>query len=54
MTVEIIDGIRVMKLRDVPEPGQAAAPDMAMLHLWRLLSGGHDMRDLTACNRHIL
>lgn len=51
MTVEIIDGIRVMKLRDVAVPGQVGAQDMAMLHIWRLLSGGHDMRDMTACDR---
>tara|TARA_R110002124_G_scaffold141189_1_gene305595 strand:- start:471 stop:632 length:162 start_codon:yes stop_codon:yes gene_type:complete len=45
MKVEMVDGIRVMKLSD---KGQQRAEDrdaMTMLHIWRLLNGGHAMRD---------
>lgn len=53
MTIEMIDGVRVLKLRDAHLPGEAhAEADLTMLHLWRLLTGGHMMRDVTACERH--
>lgn len=44
MTVEYIDGIKVMRLHDC----QGKAPqgqDMAMLRIWQMLTGGHAMRD---------
>jgi len=51
MTVETIDGIRVLKLRD-HAPTAAAADDMlTLVHIWRLLSGGHALRDTTVASR---
>lgn len=44
MTVEYVDGIKVMRLHDCSgqrESGQ----DMAMLRIWQMLTGGHAMRD---------
>lgn len=54
MKVEMIDGVRVLKLRD--HPGTHAARDdmMTVAHLWRLLSGGHALRDATPTMRHYL
>lgn len=54
MKIEIIDGIRVMKLSD---RGQRRAEDpdaMTMLHIWRLLNGGHAMRDCSIGSRRIM
>jgi hypothetical protein len=44
MTVEYIDGIKVMRLHDLTGTG-GRAKDMAMLHIWQMLTGGHAMRD---------
>lgn len=48
MTVEVVDGIKVMKLRDDALAPRPAASDMlalALAQLWQLLSGGHALRD---------
>ena len=51
MTVEYIDGIKVMRLHDAA--GQAGhAEDQAMLRIWQILTGGHAMRDASVyCHR---
>jgi hypothetical protein len=56
MTVEIIDGIRVLKLRDAArgQGGMIAAEDAALFHIWRLLSGGAALRDNAVGPRRIL
>lgn len=51
MTVEYVDGIRVIRIHDA---GGAARHDdgLAMLRIWQLLTGGHAMRDVSAvCRR---
>jgi hypothetical protein len=51
MTVEYIDGIKVMRLHDC-SGGGSCAEDLAMLRIWQLLTGGHGMRDATVfCRR---
>lgn len=54
MTVEMIDGIRVLKLTDRARQGAADSDTMTMVHLWRLLSGGHGLRDTTISPRRFL
>jgi len=55
MTVETIDGVRVLKLKDRTGAHSAAADDMmTMVHIWRLLSGGHALRDNSVVQRHFL
>lgn len=59
MTVEIVDGIKVLKLQDDDaaraEARKAMADDMRTLaHLFSLLSGGHGMRDGTVFERRVL
>lgn len=55
MKTEMIDGIRVLKLRDHSRAGSGTADDMmTMVHLWKLLSGGHALRDMTATDRRFL
>jgi len=55
MTVEMIDGMRVLKLRDHSRNPQPRGDDMVtMVHLWRLLSGGHALRDTTLAPRRFL
>ena len=53
MIVETIDGIRVLKLRG---QGSADALDdrLALVQLWRLMAGGHDLRDITPGARRFL
>ena len=54
MTVEIIDGIRVLKLNDRAQRGAAADDSLTMVHIWRLLSGGHALRDTSIGPRRFL
>ena len=53
MIVETIDGIRVLKLRG---QGSADALDdrLALVQLWRLMAGGHELRDITPGARRFL
>lgn len=44
MTVEYVDGIKVMRLRDC-SGARGQAEDLAMLRIWQMLTGGHGMRD---------
>lgn len=54
MTIEMQDGLRVLKLKDHSQAYGAALDDqITMLHLWRLLSGGHEMRDTTVTDRRL-
>ena len=54
MTIEIQDGLRVLKLKDASGAhGHALDDQMTMLHLWRLLSGGHALRDMTVAERRL-
>lgn len=54
MTVEVIDGVRVLKLRDRTGARAAADDMMTVAHIWRLLSGGHALRDATVMPRRFL
>lgn len=54
MTVEIVDGLRIIKLHDKPHNGAPDADTLTMMHLWRLLSGGHGLRDHSVFGRHYL
>ena len=55
MSVEMVDGIRVIKLKDSDEGAREKADDMrTMAHLWQLLSGGHALRDGTVFERDVL
>jgi len=51
MKVEIVDGIRVMKLSDRDQRAHDDRDAMTMLHIWRLLNGGHAMRDCSLGSR---
>ena len=52
MTVNYVDGMKVMKLHDCHGVGGQGDDAMAMLRIWQLLSGGHAMRDASAyCHR---
>lgn len=50
MTVEYIDGIKVMRLHDC-QGAQRAGEDLAMLRIWQMLTGGHAMRDAGVFSR---
>lgn len=54
MTVEMIDGVRVLKLRDHGGTRAAADDMITVAHIWRLLSGGHALRDGTPTPRRYL
>lgn len=56
MKVEMIDGVRVLKLRDRSGAGTEKRADdtMTTVHIWRLLSGGHDLRDTGVGPRRFL
>ncbi|SEM91175.1 hypothetical protein SAMN05216227_100492 [Pseudorhodobacter antarcticus] len=54
MTVEMIDGVRVMRLNDHATRTAADDDMMTMVHLWRLLSGDNALRDATIAPRRYL
>ena len=55
MTVETIDGVRVLKLSDhAPELASAADDTLTLVHIWRLLSGDHTLRDTAVGSRTYL
>lgn len=54
MTVEMIDGIRILKLNDRTQRGAVADDTLTMVHIWRLLSGGHALRDTSVGCRRFL
>jgi hypothetical protein len=54
VTVEIIDGIRVLKLNDRAHRGALADDTLTMVHIWRLLSGGQTLRDMSVGARRYL
>jgi hypothetical protein len=54
MTIEIIDGIRVLKLNDRAQRGAVADDTLTTVHIWRLLSGGHMLRDMSVGARRYL
>jgi hypothetical protein len=54
MKVETIDGIRVITLYDSAPQHGVDQDTVTMLHIWRLLSGGHEMRDNSACARRYI
>ncbi len=55
MTIGMQDGVRVLKLKDRSgQHGSKADDMMTMVYLWRLLSGGHQLRDMTVGDRHFL
>lgn len=50
MTVEYVDGIKVMRLHDCSGP-HGHSEDLAMLRIWQMLTGGHAMRDAGVFSR---
>lgn len=54
MTVEMIDGIRVLKLNDRVQHGAVADDTLTIVHIWRLLSGGQALRDTSVGPRRFL
>ncbi len=57
MTVEVVDGVKVIKLRDsaLDRPAPQEAQDMlTMAYLWQLLSGGHGLKDGSIFERRVL
>jgi hypothetical protein len=55
MTVEMIDGIRVIKLRDSASGGMDAAQDMrAVAYIHMLLGGAHGARDTAIYSRRMV
>lgn len=54
MSVEIIDGVRVLKLNDRAQHGAAADDTLTMVHIWRLLTGAQTLRDTTVGTRRFL
>ncbi len=54
MIVEIVDGIRVIKLKDAGAAGADHASDIrAVAHIWMLLGGGHLARDASIYSRRL-
>jgi hypothetical protein len=51
MTVEYIDGIKVMTLYDCHSDSGMVDDNLAMLRIWQLLTGGHSMHDVGSTNR---
>jgi hypothetical protein len=45
MTVEYVDGVKVMKLHDCGGSSAQADDALAVVKIWQLLTGGHAMRD---------
>ena len=55
MSVEIIDGIRVLKLKDGPSMAVYAARERrAVAQIWMLLGGGQMSRDAAIYSRGLL
>ncbi|MGB8812911.1 MAG: hypothetical protein WCC57_06975, partial [Paracoccaceae bacterium] len=56
MTVETIDGIRVLKLKDarLSATWERAGDTQTLVHIWRLLSGGHALQAATTADHHSL
>lgn len=57
MTVEVVNGEKVMKLHDdaLDAGASARADDMLTLaYLWQLLSGGHQIKDNSVFSRRVL
>ena len=54
MTIETIDGIRVIKLTDKSGHDERAQEMLTMARLWSLISGGHELRDTTVTERRVL
>lgn len=53
MTVEFVDGIKVIRLHDCHGDHGRADDTQAMLRIWQLLTGGHAMRDASAFCRRV-
>jgi hypothetical protein len=53
MTVEYVDGIKIMHLHDCNGAGGGFDDTMAMLRIWQLVTGGHSMRDQSVFNRRL-
>jgi hypothetical protein len=54
MSVEIIDGVRVLKLDNRAQRGAVADDTLTMVHIWHLLTGAQSLRDATIGPRHFL
>ena len=54
MTVETIDGIRTIKLKDSARHDDKAQDMMTVARLWALLSGAHELRDMGVGDRRLL
>lgn len=54
MKIEMMDGMRVLRLSDRGQRSEKDADMLTMVHLWRLLSGGHSLRDSNVGPRRYL
>jgi hypothetical protein len=54
MSVEIIDGIRILKLHDDTGYTQRQDDARLMVYIWRQLSGCQSLRDATVGDRQML
>jgi hypothetical protein len=56
MKVEMVDGVKVIKLQDSTMPGESSKAEemLTVAYLWQLLSGGHALKDGTVFERHVL
>jgi len=56
MTVEVMDGVRTLRLKDARPTGawHLAEDGVTLLHIWRLLSREHQMHDAAGFCRQIL
>ncbi|MGO4908304.1 hypothetical protein ACEN2J_08240 [Pseudorhodobacter sp. W20_MBD10_FR17] len=54
MYVEIIDGVRVLKLNDRAHRRAATDDTLTTVHIWRLLTGAQSLRDNSVGPRRFL
>jgi hypothetical protein len=54
MSVEIIDGVRILKLSDRSHHRATADDTLTMVHIWRLLTGAQSLRDTSVGPRRFL
>lgn len=53
MTVEYVDGLKIVHLHDCSGARGEFDDRMTMLRIWQLVTGGHSMRDMSVLNRQL-